>query len=287
MQFFKKYTQLPTFLFPMKNIFPLIPLAGLKYIFKKFSKTVRIINVLAIVITILTTSTTLLYAQGIVEYSAQYQASANGLSAVAYRELIKVNKTSYRLQNTILAEISGQQLAKLEQISELSFINNSFQPLSYSYLLSGITTAAHTINYNWDTRLALSREGEESWTIDLNGVVWDQLSHQFALRQIFANRTTETNSREHEFLLIDGDKIEAHSYTVIGEETLITALGRLKTLKLERFQEESNSRRTIIWLAKDWGYLLARIEQINNSGLSIELDLEHAEINGEKVIALQ
>jgi len=268
----KKYSQLSTFLFPIKKFSPLILIVALK----------------PFVITILTTTAiTSLHAQDVAEYSARYQASANGVSAIAQREFIRINDNSYRLQIRLLAEIAGQQLAKLEQTSEIAFINNSFQPLSYSYMLSGISTEAHAINYNWEAKLALSRRDEESWSIDLNGAVWDQLSHQFALRQIFVNKKAETNSGEHEFLLIDGDEVEIHRYTVIGEEILITTLGSLNTVRLERIQEDSESRKTSIWLAKDWGYLLARIEQINDSGLRIEFDLENAVLGGKQVEALQ
>jgi hypothetical protein len=268
----KKYSQHSTFLIPIKKFSPLILIAALK----------------PFVITILTTTAiTSLHAQDVAEYSARYQASANGVSAVAQREFIRINDNSYRLQIRLLAEIAGQQLAKLEQTSEIAFINNSFQPLSYSYMLSGISTEAHAINYNWEAKLALSRRDEESWTIGLNGAVWDQLSHQFALRQIFVNKKTETNSGEHEFLLIDGDEVEIHRYSVIGEEILITTLGSLSTVRLERIQEDSESRKTSIWLAKDWGYLLARIEQINDSGLRIEFDLENAVLGGKQVEALQ
>ena len=263
-------------------------LSSLLFLIKKFSSLIVIAALKPFVITILTTAAiTSLHAQDVVEYSAQYQARANGLSAVAQREFIRINNNRYRLQVRLLAEIAGQQLAKLEQTSEIAFINNSFQPLSYSYKLSGISTAAHAINYNWDAKLALSRRDEESWTIDLNGAVWDQLSHQFALRQIFVNKKVETNSGEHEFLLIDGDEVETHRYTVIGEEILITTLGSLSTVKLERVQEDSESRKTSLWLAKDWGYLLARIEQINDSGLRIEFDLENAVLGGKQVEALQ
>jgi hypothetical protein len=263
-------------------------LSSLLFLIKKFSSLIVIAALKPFVITILTTAAiTSLHAQDVVEYSAQYQARANGLSAVAQREFIRINNNRYRLQVRLLAEIAGQQLAKLEQTSEIAFINNSFQPLSYSYKLSGISTAAHAINYNWDAKLALSRRDEESWTIDLNGAVWDQLSHQFALRQIFVNKKVETNSGEHEFLLIDGDEVEIHRYTVIGEEILITTLGSLSTVKLERVQEDSESRKTSLWLAKDWGYLLARIEQINDSGLRIEFDLENAVLGGKQVEALQ
>lgn len=263
-------------------------LSSLLFLIKKFSSLIVIAALKPFVITILTTTAiTSLHAQDVVEYSAQYQARANGLSAVAQREFIRINNNRYRLQVRLLAEIAGQQLAKLEQTSEIAFINNSFQPLSYSYKLSGISTAAHAINYNWDAKLALSRRDEESWTIDLNGAVWDQLSHQFALRQIFVNKKVETNPGEHEFLLIDGDEVEIHRYTVIGEEILITTLGSLSTVKLERIQEDSESRKTSLWLAKDWGYLLARIEQINDSGLRIEFDLENAVLGGKQVEALQ
>ena len=71
----------------------------------------------------------------------------------------------------------------------------------------------------------------------------------------------------------------------IGEEVLDTPLGKLNTVKLERIRSATSSRSTIIWLAPDWQFLVARIEQVDGS-LQMQLVLETADIGGAAVTAL-
>ncbi|MDA1372043.1 MAG: DUF3108 domain-containing protein [Proteobacteria bacterium] len=226
------------------------------------------------------------YAQNVVEFSADYQASANGIAATATRTLQHLSGESYRLSNSLEASLAGQVIARLDQVSEFQVAaepgDQHIIPISYSYLLSGVSSAVSTVNYNWDTGIAISREDDERWSITLTDGVLDQLSYQFALRQRIA-----AGERGYlEFQLIDEDEIELHRYHVVGEELLSTPLGLLNTTRLDRIREEDDDRRTVIWLANDWHYLLAKIEQRSGSGLRIELELESATVDGDAVIAL-
>jgi hypothetical protein len=110
----------------------------------------------------------------------------------------------------------------------------------------------------------------------------DELSHQFALRQQIKKGNTDTL----EFQLIDGDEIELHRYRLVGKEVLNTALGKLNSTQIELAQVESNERTTKIWLADDWQYLLVKIEQLDQSGLRIKLELESATVSGNKVVPM-
>jgi len=223
------------------------------------------------------------YSQNAVllEYVAQYEASANGLAATATRSLIRIDENSYRLRNSLEASIAGQTLANLDQASEFIIDGNRVVPLNYSYQLSGVSRASHAIFFNWDAEVALSTEGDESWQLQLKEGVMDQLSYQVAIRQALTDNTAEETT--FAFGIVDGDAIEMQEYRVVGEEIISTPLGELSTLKLERVREASDERVTEIWLALDWDFLLARIEQINNSGLRISLELKSAELDGNTV----
>lgn len=223
-----------------------------------------------------------LHAQQVIEYSARYKASANGISALAQRTLEKTSASAYRLSNTLQAEIFDQLIAKLEQTSEFELVAGKLIPQSYSYLLSGISSESKTIAYNWDAAIALSTEDDRSWSIALTGSELDQLSHQFVLRQLIQSSTLT----EFEFNLIDEDEVETHRYRVIADEVLQTPLGRLNTVKLQRVRAAEDDRQTIIWLARDWDLLLVRIDQVSASGLSIKLELEQAIVGEAEVTAL-
>ena len=219
----------------------------------------------------------------LLEYVAEYEASANGLAATASRSLSKIDENSYRLSNSLQASLAGQTLASLVQASEFNIEGNRVVPLNYTYQLSGVSRASHAIFFNWDAEIALSTEDDESWQLPLRDGVMDQLSYQVALRQALIDNSD--SEAIFSFDIIDGDAIEMQQYRLVGEEILSTPLGELNTLKLERVREASDQRASKIWLAVDWNFLLTRIEQLNNSGLRIVLELKSAELNGEIVRA--
>ena len=223
------------------------------------------------------------YAQNtpLLEYVAQYEASANGLEATATRSLNRTDENSYRLSNSLEASIAGQALANLDQASEFTIDGGRIVPLNYSYQLSGVSRASHTIFFNWDAEVALSTEGDESWQLQLKEGVMDQLSYQVAIRQALMDNTEDETS--FSFEIIDGDAIEIQEYRLVGEEITSTPLGELSTLKLEQVREASDERVTEIWLALEWDFLLTRIEQLNSSGLRISLKLKSAKLDGNTI----
>lgn len=216
-----------------------------------------------------------------VPYTARYQASANGLKASATRSLTLRDDGSYVLANELQATVLGQEIARLEQRSEFHYREHSLFTDLYSYRLSGISSDRRSIVFDWDNGSALSMEDDESWTLPLSAGVFDPLSHQLALRM----QLLDGVQADYAFNVIDGDEIEAHRYAFLGEELLQTPLGPLNSLKFERVRERPGARSTVIWVAADWQFLIARIEQVNGS-LSMTLQLESAEVDGQTVTAL-
>lgn len=223
-----------------------------------------------------------------VEFSAYYEARTNGMRGTAERHLVHLTDNNYRLNISLEAKLAGINIGDLKQTSELSLVDNQIVPQHYSYLISGITSGSETVSFNWDAGVALSTEDEQSWTLELEPGVLDQLSLQLSLAQQLAESTDSDSDlpQEFEFRLVDGDEIATHRYRNLGAEILQTPLGELNSVKLERIREADSGRQTLIWFAADWHYLLARIEQTNPSGLRIELALERALVAGETVSAL-
>lgn len=216
-------------------------------------------------------------------YTANYQAHANGLAATATRSLERGADGSFRLSNFLEATLAGQSLASLQQSSEFTLQADRLVPRSYSYQLSGVSRASHAIAYNWDAAVAISSEDGESWRLPLHEGVMDQLSLQAALSLALMLDGETRDSLSYD--IVDGDEIDRHEYRLVGEERLTTPLGELNTLKLERVRAASDERVTEIWLAVDWEFLLARLEQVDGSGLQIVLELREAELGGEAVTA--
>ena len=218
-------------------------------------------------------------AQAVAEFTANYKASANGLGASALRKLEILDGGLYQLSNSLEAMLAGQVIARLSQTSEFYLNSHQLIPQSYDYLLTGISTRTTAISYDWDAGIAASNNNDQSWSVKLVSGVMDELSHQFALRLQIQRGETE----KLEFQVIDEDEIEANRYRLLGKEVLNTALGRLNSTQLELQQAEGSQRTTKIWLADDWQYLLIKIEQEDQSGLHIKLELENATVAGETV----
>ncbi len=218
-------------------------------------------------------------AQHAAEFTANYRASANGIGASALRKLEILDGGLYQLSNSLEAMLAGQVVARLTQTSEFYLNSHQLIPQSYDYLLTGISTRTTAINYDWDAGIAASNNNDQSWSVKLVSGVMDELSHQFALRLQIQRGETE----KLEFQVIDEDEIEANRYRLLGKEVLNTALGRLNSTQLELQQAEGSERTTKIWLADDWQYLLIKIEQEDQSGLHIKLELENATVAGETV----
>jgi len=228
-------------------------------------------------------------AQSITEtpatYVANYQASANGIRATAKRSLTKLDDVTYELANELQAVVLGQEIARLDQRSRFQYLDNMVATQNYSYTLSGISSDLRNINFDWKAGTALSVEDDESWTLNLEDQVYDPLSHQFMMSQQLLNDRSSTYSKSYEYKIVDGDEIETHLYEYIGAEILETPLGQLNTIKLERVRSTGSSRSTTIWLAPEWEFLVAKIEQTDGS-LQIVLELAEAQISGRTVSAL-
>ena len=234
-------------------------------------------------IQVLTIATTLSHiqfssAQTAIEYSLNYQASANGINAIASRSLSSDADSNYQLSNKLEASIAGQIVAKIEQISKLAPVESTLRPVTYSFLQTGLSQESHAIDYNWDSLQAISTENDKSWLIELGENTYDELSHQFALRQQI--RQGIQHERNLKFAVIDEDEIESHHYQTLTKEIVTTPLGTFNSTKIELIQSASSIDKTLLWLADDWHSVLIRMERTTSSGLTIVLELSGGTVDG-------
>ena len=221
-------------------------------------------------------------ADKLTEFSAYYDASTNGISGNAERHLINLGEQRYRLNISLEAKVAGAEIGDLEQASELLYVDSRIQPENYSYQVSGLSSDVESVSFNWDARVALSADGDQSWTVALNDHTLDELSYQLAL----AIDVASANQEYYDYETVDGDTLDQLRFRTLGDEIIDTPLGQLRCIKLERVREEGSNRATLIWLAKDWGHLLTKIEQTSSSGLRIKLDLTNAIVEGQQVTGI-
>ena len=216
------------------------------------------------------------------EFSAYYSATTNGIRGAAERHLVRLTERNYRLNVSLEAKLGGLAIGDLEQASEFSYADGQIKPLTYSYQVSGVSSAAETVVFNWDAMLAMSADDKQSWSVVINSNTLDELSYQLALALDIADPSKTTYSYE----TIDGNALGQISLRVLGEDIISTPLGYFRCVKLERYRGASSSRTTTIWLALDWSNLLAKIEQTTASGLAITMELTNALIAGQQMTGL-
>lgn len=214
-------------------------------------------------------------------YEARYEARAMGLSATAYRTLKLVEGDIYQLQNSLTLTLFGAAVGSVTETSQFVWQSSDLTPLQYSYEQTGISDRSEKVDFDWSNNVAQSSHDDESWSLPLRHGVMDKLSYSTRLGRDISERGLS----EVSYNIIDAEDIDVHLYRVAAEEVLNTAAGNLNTVRIERIREPDSDRKTTVWLAKDWDYMLVRLEQINGSRTT-ELSLESATVNGEPLTGL-
>ncbi|MCP5357526.1 MAG: DUF3108 domain-containing protein [Pseudomonadales bacterium] len=207
-------------------------------------------------------------------YDARYQARALGMSADASRRQSLTSEGYFLLENRISLTLLGANVATVVEASEFRWQDGDIQPLHYRYDQSGISSSREDIEFDWEAGQAHSSSDDGSWEFDISPGLLDKLSYSVRLAQDLQ----QTDQSEFHYTVLDEDDIKEHVYRISAEEVLDTRLGKLNTVKIERVREDDSPRRTTVWLARDWDYLLVRLEQVSRSGTTTELMLESATV---------
>ena len=63
-----------------------------------------------------------------------------------------------------------------------------------------------------------------------------------------------------------------------------TKAGQIDAIKVERVRDPTQSKRiTVLWFAKDWDYLLVRLQQVETDGKEYNIMLQDGTVNGKTV----
>jgi len=213
-------------------------------------------------------------------YEARYQARAMGLSATAYRSLT-LEGEQYQLQNSLTLTLLGATVGSVTETSTFALKEGDVTPLQYRYEQTGVGARSEQVDFDWPQKMANSVAGDRSWMLPLTPGVMDRLSFSLQLGRDIDGSANQ----EFSYQLIDRNEIDIHLYRVTAEEVVTTPVGNINTLRIERVREADSNRHTVVWLARDWGNMLVKLEQVNSSGMRTELTLESATVDGQPLIS--
>ncbi len=208
----------------------------------------------------------------ILPYTAEYRISSNSLTTTATRSLSK------RGDNWQLSQHAKLMFIKVSEESIIEDGAMGLRPLRYEYSNNFSSRQDQKINFDWKHALASDKKYRKPWSAPLTAGTFDQLSAQLQMRQALICGRFDTAMVQ---TVVNRGKHKTYEIEKIGEEIIDSPVGKLNTVKLRRGREGSDSE-TIVWLAKDWNYLIVRLEQTDEDD-TYSLELLNATLNGKKV----
>ena len=215
-------------------------------------------------------------------YDVTYTAKALGFSATAFRRQTLTSPEHFTLENSLSLTVLGANVGSVSETSEFRWEDGTIVPLHYEYAQTGLSASVESIEFDWTNGLAESRSDDESWQLELSPGVLDKLSYSVQIGQDILSKDLE----EFRYEVLDENQFDDHLYQITAREVLDTPLGKLNTVKIERIRSSESRRRTTVWLASDWDYLLVRLEQVSGSGTETELSIDTGTMGGEPIKGL-
>jgi methionine-rich copper-binding protein CopC len=214
--------------------------------------------------------------QALLPYQAEYRISSNSLTTTATRTLSKTGN-QWRLS----------QEAKLMfiKVSEESIIEDGkdgLRPLRYDYRNNLSSRQDQRIIFNWQKNIASDKKYRKPWSAPLLEDSFDQLSAQLKIREVLLRGRLKKPISQ---TIYNRGKQKTYVIEKLDEELIITPVGKLRTVKLRRYREGSDSE-TVVWMAKDWNYIIVRLEQQDDDDI-YSLELLSASIDGKTLSGLK
>ncbi len=210
------------------------------------------------------------------EFTAGYNAKWTGgwfpINVDAQRSL--------RYQEDGSAELifeADSAIAGVEEISNFRFLDNTIQPLQYRYLRSGLFKEADRNQlFNWKNKQIVNGDTQKVFKGHWHDRVQDNLSYIMQ-----ATIDLEQGKTQFTYPVFDRNKVKDFKFQLIGFESLKTKVGTLRTVKIQQIETKKSKKQTYIWFAKDYNYLLVRLEQKQRDGQTYQIDLTSANIDGK------
>ena len=210
-------------------------------------------------------------------FSASYTADWKQvpISGTASRSLEALDNGRWELNFE-----ASMLVASLNETSTFRMENDAFLPLTYRFDRSGLGKAKQIeLDFDWTEKQVLGNDRGEPVRFPLNRGIQDKSTYQLVLQHDVA-----VGKQSMSYQVVDGDEIETFDFRVLGEERVRTKAGLIDAIKVERVRDPTqSSRKTVLWFAKDWNYLLVRQHQVEKDGKEYQIMLKDGQVDGRTV----
>ena len=213
-------------------------------------------------------------------FSASYTADWKQvpISGSAGRSLKALDDGRWELEFNASMLVAG-----LDETSTFRQEGDTFLPQTYRYERSGLgKTKQIELDFDWNEKQVLGNDQGDAVRFPLNRGLLDKSTYQLALQHDVA-----AGKQSMSYQVVDGDEIETYDFRVLGEERVRTKAGLVDAIKVERVRDPTqSSRKTVLWFAKDWNYLLVRLYQVEKDGKEYQIMLKDGKVDGRTVTGI-
>lgn len=212
------------------------------------------------------------------EYRAVYQLTWHGMNVgISEHELRRIGQNTYSAES-----ISKPHLAILpfnnHERSQFTLEDSKIKPQRYDFKTEEKgKTIVGLVEFDWPAqqiRKSIYKGAEKEEPLPEDAL--DRITYTLQLRQDLKNRKGPFT-----YTVIEPRKIKQYTFNITGEESINTPFGKFNTVKLEHVSE-NGERRTQLWLAKDFDYLLIKLTQTKKGTLQSEALLKQLKIINAK-----
>ncbi len=203
-------------------------------------------------------------------FQAHYRARYDGVpfSAKGRRILVRDDDGDLRFFSDLrmlLLQVEEEAIMRLGA-------DGSLTPRSYVYRQRGLGGGrTRELDFDWEAG-EVRRSGDKVRTHRLDAGDLDPVSWQLALRRDISRGGLAIGDSV-EYAITDGGEPKIYTIELRGAESVELPCGIFETVMLERIFEDGDTRKTRIWLAPEFDYMLVRLEAVDDSGKALRLEL--------------
>jgi len=186
-------------------------------------------------------------------YQAEYRVYWHGVyTAKAHYHVNKVNHNQY-LAHTHIAPRFRFIPFEYDEKSHFTDTGTAIKPLTFTY-------------HCREKKEALTGSFHFEAEKQAGNPLQDKISLVFQIGRLLEQSTSKTPGTKWSFQVVEAKKQKKVTIEVLAEETIKTALGRLRTLKVKQ-SAEASERSTNLWFAIEQQFLLVKIAQYRKGHL--------------------
>ena len=235
-------------------------------------------GLLAIIIcgVINTVSASTLLRDELQPYTASYAVKVSGISPTLHRKLEKTGENSWQLSNKVSFFFFG-----FKETAQFDINGNTVIPQSFSHRERGKNKSSE-LRFDWSNRTVIDQLNSDE-PLALPTPSWDELSWQV---QLYADiHELGTAFTKKDYPLVYKTRLTTHTVEKIGEERISTPAGDFNAIKFKKYYGDNN-KHILIWVAKDWDYMILRLNKVKDGKIVQRVNIKKGAIAGNAIKGL-